>query len=216
MPILYYDIVYHGRHYTIPTIIPFTYTHSNSSLSILHSNISNIHLRITAPLPKGQSTLHQLVGLSPCISPGTHPREPRKLLLIRRAQLRMHRCQRRLFPRELLIEIARVGRISDGREVWWCDPAMVDVVKGDVFEEEVFLDLLGVGLACSESSGGVASQQLGRVSISVTRNSGLTRCRRDTASRGMVIGYKGSSSRIASKISSSSSPRKGDCPSNIS
>lgn len=38
----------------------------------------------------------------------------------------------------------------------------------------------------------------------------LTFCSIDTASRGIVIGYKGSSSRIASNISSSSSPRNGD------
>ena len=43
-----------------------------------------------------------------------------------------------------------------------------------------------------------------------------TFCKTDTASRGIVIGYNGSSSKMASKISSSSSPRKGDCPSNIS
>lgn len=43
-----------------------------------------------------------------------------------------------------------------------------------------------------------------------------TFCRIDTASLGIVMGYSGSSSRIASNISSSSSPRKGDCPRSIS
>ena len=47
-------------------------------------------------------------------------------------------------------------------------------------------------------------------------NATRTFCKMLTLSLGMWIGYRGSSSRIASKISSSSSPRNGDCPSNIS
>lgn len=81
-------------------------------------------------------------------------------MLVRRAQLRVNRRQRRLLAREFLVEVGRVGRAFDGREVRRWDPFVVDIVKVDIFEEEVSLDVLRVGLASSQSSGRVARKQL--------------------------------------------------------
>jgi hypothetical protein len=92
------------------------------------------------------------------MSPRGDPRESGEFLLIRSAELCVHRSQGRLFPREFLVEIRGIGCALDGREVGWWDPLVVDVVKVDIFEEEVSLDILGIGLARSQSSSGISSQ----------------------------------------------------------
>ena len=88
---------------------------------------------------------------------------------------------------------------------------MVNIIEVDILEEEMSLDILSVGLACTKSSSRVSCQELSHQYPGQHCFDGrLTRWRSETASRGMVMGYRGSSSRMASKISSSSSPLNGD------
>lgn len=119
-------------------------------------------------------------------------------------------------------------RTYESREVARRDPLVVDVVEVDVGEERLTLDLLGICLASSKSSRRVSLEQLrknetpNRSSVCALLNRAtregerLTPCRSLTALGCIVMGYSGGSSRMASKISSSSSPRKGDWPSSIS
>jgi hypothetical protein len=74
--------------------------------------------------------------------------------------VRVHRRESRLLLCELRVEVARVGRSANGREVWRRDALVVHVVKADVFEEQMGFDLVGVGFARTESASRVASQQL--------------------------------------------------------
>jgi hypothetical protein len=74
----------------------------------------------------------------------------------------MHRRKGRLLPREFLVEVARVGGVSDGGEVRRGNTLVVDVVEIDILEEKMALDLLGVRLACAKTAGGVAGEQLRR------------------------------------------------------
>jgi hypothetical protein len=91
------------------------------------------------------------------------------------------------------------------------------IIPIHVLEERVTLNLQCIIWTGSQSSSGIPSEQLqGHVSESSARQMARTFCKIDTASLGMVIGYSGSSSKMASKISSSSSPLNGDCPNNIS
>jgi hypothetical protein len=124
-----------------------------------------------------------------------------------------------LFRSELGIEVARIGRRTDRGEEGRRDPFVENVVPIRVFEEQVRLDLDGVGFGSSETTRRVLCEKLRHERLSVGKRVGrkkgkerlrLTFCKIETESFGMWIGYSGSSSRIASKISSSSSPRKGD------
>ena len=73
-------------------------------------------------------------------------------MLIRRTQLCMYRRQCRLFPRKLLVKVARIGGVANGREVRWRDASVIDIFKVDIFEEEMTLDILGFVLAVSKRS----------------------------------------------------------------
>jgi hypothetical protein len=107
------------------------------------------------------------------------------------------------------------------REVWRGYTFVMHIIPIHVLEKRMTLNLQRIIWTGSQSSSGIPSEQLQKV-VSVglhacaARQMARTFCRIDTASLGMVIGYSGSSSKMASKISSSSSPLKGDCPSNIS
>lgn len=91
-----------------------------------------------------------------------------------------------LLARELLVKVGCVGGVADCWEVRRGDALVVHVVKVDVGKELVALNLLGVGLACAQAAQRVAGEELG-VSVSFSRR-GITFWRRETASRGMVIG----------------------------
>ena len=92
--------------------------------------------------------------------PRCNPREPSKLLLVGRAQLRVHRRKRRLLARELLVKVARVRRVADRREVRRRDAFVEHVVKVDVLEEKVALDVFRVGFARAKSSQRVSREEL--------------------------------------------------------
>lgn len=74
----------------------------------------------------------------------------------------MYRCQSRLLPRKFLVEITRIGRAANSREVRRGDTFMIDIVKVYIFEEEVAFDIFCVGLASAETAGWVACQELRR------------------------------------------------------
>lgn len=92
--------------------------------------------------------------------PRGDPREARKLGLVLGGELGVDGGKRRLLARKLLVEVGRVGRVADRGEVWGRDALVVHVVEVDVGEELVALDLLGVGLTCTEAAKRVASQKL--------------------------------------------------------
>jgi hypothetical protein len=94
------------------------------------------------------------------MSPRSDPRESSEFLLIGGAQLSVNWSQGWLFPCEFLVEIGGIGCALDSWEVWWWDPLVVDIVKVDILEEEVSLDILSIGLASTKSSCRVSSQQL--------------------------------------------------------
>jgi hypothetical protein len=72
----------------------------------------------------------------------------------------VHRRQRRLLARKLLVKVAGIRRVSDSREVRRRDTFVVDVIKVDVLEEEVALDVFRVGLGGAESASRVSSEEL--------------------------------------------------------
>lgn len=144
----------------------------------------------------------------------------------------MNGRERRLFARELFVEVTRVctsvlyvAHLAPKNlkaaqtkstynlgEVRRRNALVENIVEADVLEEGMALDLLGVGLSRTKTAQRVASQELQLMSMAVELIEDVVRtfCRMETASRGIVMGYNGSSSRMASKISSSSSPRNGD------
>lgn len=79
--------------------------------------------------------------------PRRDPAEARKLGLVLGSELRVDGREGRLLARELLVEVGRVGRVADRGEVRRRDALVVYVVKVDVCEELMALDLLGVALA---------------------------------------------------------------------
>lgn len=79
------------------------------------------------------------------MSPWGDPRESSEFLLIRCAQLCVDWSQGRLFPCEFLVEIGGIGRSLDCWEVGWWDSFVVDIIKVDIFEEEVSLDIFSIG-----------------------------------------------------------------------
>jgi hypothetical protein len=97
---------------------------------------------------------------------------------------------------------------------------VVNVIEIDVSEERMSFDCFSIIFARAKTPDRIPQQQLEEKYMSVHEHAydwgKHTLVRRETASPGIDIGYKGSSSRMASKMSSSSSPLKGDCPSNIS
>jgi hypothetical protein len=90
------------------------------------------------------------------------------LILVR--QVLEDRRESRLLARKLLIEIARIRRITNRGEVRRWDALVVDVVKVDVFEEEVALDIFGIGFAGTESADRVAREQLYYQDVSCGRD----------------------------------------------
>jgi len=65
-----------------------------------------------------------------------------------------------LFSGEFLVEIGSVGCTLDSREIGWRDPLVVDIIEIDILEEEMSLDILGIGLACTKSPSRVSCQEL--------------------------------------------------------
>jgi len=65
-----------------------------------------------------------------------------------------------LLPGEFLVEIGSIGCTLDSREIGWSDPLVVDIIEIDILEEEMPLDILSVGLACTKSSSRVSGQEL--------------------------------------------------------
>ena len=72
----------------------------------------------------------------------------------------MDRSEGWLFPGEFLVEIGSIRCALDGWEVRWWDPLVVDIIKVDILEEEVSLDIFSVRLASTKSSSGVSCQEL--------------------------------------------------------
>lgn len=86
----------------------------------------------------------------------------------------MHRREGRLFARELGVKVGRVSRVALGRqkqssqrhrtydswEIRWWNPLMEDIVKVDVAEEGVTLDLLGIRFTRTKTASRVARQEL--------------------------------------------------------
>lgn len=68
------------------------------------------------------------------------------------------RRERRLLTRKLLVEIGCIGSVPNGGEIRGGYAFIVDVVKVDVFEEEVAFNIFGVCLAGAESSDGIARE----------------------------------------------------------
>lgn len=149
----------------------------------------------------------------------------------------MDRRQSRLLTSKLFVKIARVGAavlqkdIQHQNDNWNRDRPLTMVGKYGggmrLFKTSSKLISLkkGCRLISSASSFPDPKRRVGsrlrsyhkrEFENAIVKRKRLTFCKIETASLGMVMGYSGSSSRIASKISSSSSPRKGDCPSNIS
>lgn len=106
----------------------------------------------------------------------------------------------------------------DSRKVRRRDALVQYIIEIDIFEERLPLELFCIFFARAKATGRIPCQQLNQMWTNMHHKylRRLTFCKIETASLGIVIGYRGSSSRIASKISSSSSPRNGDCPNNIS
>lgn len=105
------------------------------------------------------------------------------------------------------------------REIRRRYPLVKNIIKVDIFEERLSLDFFSIFFTGTKSSIGIALKELETNPLLLVLQEiedFLTFCKIETASLGIVMGYRGSSSKIASKISSSSSPRNGDCPSNIS
>lgn len=86
------------------------------------------------------------------MGPRGDPGEPGKFLLVGGTQLRMHRRKSRLLAREFLVKVGRIGCALDRREVRRRDPLVVDIVKVDILEEQVALDVFSISLAGSQSS----------------------------------------------------------------
>jgi len=63
-----------------------------------------------------------------------------------------------LFPSEFLVEVGSIGCALDRGEIRWWDPLVVDVIKVDIFEEEVPLNVLCVGFASTQSSSRISSE----------------------------------------------------------
>ena len=115
------------------------------------------------------------------------------------------------------VESRKGASTYDSRKVRRRDALVEHIIEIDIFEERLPLELFCVFFARAKATSRIPCQQLHmwtNMHHKLFRR--LTFCKIETASLGIVIGYRGSSSRIASKISSSSSPRNGDCPNNIS
>jgi hypothetical protein len=74
----------------------------------------------------------------------------------------MDRRQGRLFPCELLVEIGSIGCALDSGEVGRWDPLVVYIIKVDVLEEEMSLDVFCIGFAGTESSSRISREELDR------------------------------------------------------
>ena len=166
----------------------------------------------------------------------TYPREASEFHLIFRRELTVHGRKRWLFLGKLGVEIANVtGSFlreesqkspleRDGtstynlREVWRGYTFIKDIIPTDVLEEGVSFDVESIIGTGSKATSWISRKKLicKSATISSKQEFMQTFCKIETASFGIVIGYSGSSSKIASKISSSSSPLNGDWPSNIS
>lgn len=58
---------------------------------------------------------------------------------------RLYGGENRCDAGELLVEVAGIGWVADGRKEWRSDPLVVDIVPIDVSEEGMRHDLLGIG-----------------------------------------------------------------------
>jgi len=65
-----------------------------------------------------------------------------------------------LLSGELLVEIGSIGSALDSWEVRRWNPLMVNIIEVDIFEEEMSLDIFSVGLARTQSSCRVSSEEL--------------------------------------------------------
>lgn len=81
-------------------------------------------------------------------------------MLVLCAELCVYRRQSRLFPSELLVKVRGIRRVSDGREVWWWDTLVIDIVKVDILEEQVSFDILSVCFSGTESSSWISGEEL--------------------------------------------------------